>query len=92
MAKLAEQAERYEEMVEYMKKVAQGKQEEMLSLEVRRASRISSLLSPGAASPSAHPSTNTWAGAQPALRRVQERRRRAVRPGSARPRGPAGSP
>ena len=58
MAKLAEQAERYEEMVEYMKKVAQGKQEEMLSLEVRRASRISSLLSPGAASPSAHPSTN----------------------------------
>ena len=57
MAKLAEQAERYEEMVEYMKKVAQGKQEEMLSLEVRRASRISSLLSPGAASPSAHPST-----------------------------------
>ena len=46
MAKLAEQAERYEEMVEYMKKVAQGKQEEMLSLEVRRASRISSLLSP----------------------------------------------
>uniref|UniRef100_A0A3B4X9H8 14-3-3-like protein n=1 Tax=Seriola lalandi dorsalis TaxID=1841481 RepID=A0A3B4X9H8_SERLL len=35
MAKLAEQAERYEEMVEYMKKVAQGKQEEMLSLEER---------------------------------------------------------
>ena len=39
MAKLAEQAERYEEMVEYMKKVAQGKQEEMLSLEVRRFDR-----------------------------------------------------
>ena len=34
MAKLAEQAERYEEMVEYMKKVAQGCSED-LSLEER---------------------------------------------------------
>ena len=34
MAKMAEQAERYEEMVEYMKKVAQGCSED-LSLEER---------------------------------------------------------
>ena len=91
MAKLAEQAERYEEMVEYMKKVATAASDD-LSLEVCHSSAAGDIFAaaarthrsarpprPSAPDPLRARTHRAPSGAQSALGRLQERRGRAPR-------------